>query len=132
MDTIDKGILAIETDENNCKRVIFVPVNGTIRLSKCELTELFGVYRQTINAVIEAILKTNVFKEEETGKCRLIVKTSKIKIAYEPYEFGLIFIIAMAFRIDSENAEILRKWVADKMLISKISLPINIQNYGLN
>jgi len=45
METIDKGTLIIEIDNENRKSVVFNPVNGTVWLRKCELIELFDVYR---------------------------------------------------------------------------------------
>lgn len=109
----NKGVISITTDEkdSNQKKVIFAPVNGTVWLTKSGLTELFGVYTQTVNACIEAILRDNVFYAEDNCKCNLIADTGKNKIRYEPYGFNLMFIIAMAFRINSENAGIIRKWV---------------------
>lgn len=132
----DKGTLRIETDNNNRKQVIFSPVSGTVWLTKCELIELFGVYQQTVNACIDAIFKVNTIHAEEYCKCNLIASTGKSGIKYDPYEFNLMFVIAMAFRIDSENAEILRKWIVNRVLVEKtVFLPLSImntQNYEWN
>lgn len=132
----EKGVLTIETGINKHKRVIFSPVNGTVWLTKYELVELFGVYRQTVNACIDAIFKANVFHAEGYCKCNLIASTGKSGIKYDPYEFNLMFVISMAFRIDSENAEILRKWIVNRVLIEKtVFLPMstmNTQNYEWN
>lgn len=136
MDVTNKGVLTIETDGNNQKKIIFSPVHGTVWLTKCKLIELFGVYQQTVNVAIDAVLKTGAPDVEETTKCHLIARTSKSKIGYEPYEFNLAFVLAMAFRIDSENAEILRKWIINQMLVEKpVFLPIRITtspNYTWN
>ena len=136
MDMKDKGVLSIETDSNNRKKVIFSPVNGTVWLTKCELVELFGVYQQTINACIDAIFKADIFHAEEYCKCNLIASTGKRGIKYAPYEFNLMFVIAIAFRIDSENAEILRTWILSRMLVEKTVFPplsiMNTQNYEWN
>jgi hypothetical protein len=128
----DKGILSIETNNNNRKKVIFSPVNGTVWLTKCELVELFGVYRQTVNACIDAILKANTIHAEEHCKCNLIAGKGGIK--YDPYEFNLMFVVVMAFRIDAENADILRTWILSRMLVEKtVFLPmISIQNFEWN
>ena len=134
MKTTERGILEIKTDESYRKSVIFSPVNGTVWLRKCELIELFGVYRQTIDACIQGICKSNMFDMEEVCKCNCIVKVSKIE--YEPYEFSFEFIIAMAFRINSLNAEILRQWVLNQLISSKSMvleiLTIDNQNYNWN
>ena len=136
METKDRGVLTIETDNDSRKRVIFNPVNGTVWLTKSELIELFGVYRQTVNACIDAIFKANIFHAEDNSKCHLIASKGKSGIRYDPHEFNLMFVIAMAFRIDSENAGILREWIMNQMLVSKtvfLRIPItNILNYEWN
>jgi Virulence protein len=135
METIDKGTLMITIDENNCKSVLFNPVNGTVWLTKCELVELFGIYTQTINACINTISNANIFRMDEVCKCHLIAKTGKNTIRYDPYKFSLEFIIAMAFRIDSENSKLLRKWFLDEIIHSKailLRILVNKQNYEWN
>ena len=83
METTDKGTLRISTDNENHKSVMFNPINGTVWLRKCELIELFDVYRQTIDTCIQSICKTNIFDMKEVCKCNRIAKTGKID--YEPY-----------------------------------------------
>ena len=79
METTDKGFLKIETDNENRKSVVFNPVNGTVWLSKCELIELFGVYRQTIDSCIKGICKSNIFNMKAVCKCDYIVNSGKIE-----------------------------------------------------
>jgi len=70
---------------------------------------------------------------EVVCKCNCIVKAGKIE--YEPYEFSLEFIIAMAFRINSPNAKILRKFFISEFLRPKavfLQVPISKQNYLWN
>ena len=55
---------------------------------------------------------------ETVCKCNYIVKAGKIE--YDLYEFSLEFIIAMAFRIGSENAKILREWAIREILRPKV------------
>jgi hypothetical protein len=133
MDTTDKGILTIKTDNNNNKSVVFNPVSGTVWLRKCELIELFGVYRQTIDACIQSMSKANMFDMETVCKCNCIVKAGRIE--YEPYEFSFEFVIAMAFRIGSGNAKILREWILGKILHLKtvfLQVPIISQYHHWN
>jgi hypothetical protein len=133
METTDRGTLTIKTDNDNSKSVVFNSANGTVWLSKCELIELFDVYRQTIDACIQGICKGNMFNMEEVCKCNCIVKASKIE--YEPYEFGFEFIIAMAFRINSANSKVLREWVIREILRPKavfLRIPPISQNYQWN
>jgi hypothetical protein len=133
MKATGNGILKIETDSDNRKSVVFNPANGTVWLRRCELIELFDVYRQTIDACIQAIYKDNMFDMEVVCKCNCIVKTSKVE--YEPYEFSLEFIIAMAFRISSHNAQILRGYFICEILRPKtvfLQIPGVIQDYQWN
>jgi len=44
METTDKGVLTIKTDNEYCKSVVFIPVNGTVWLTKSELIQLFDVF----------------------------------------------------------------------------------------
>jgi hypothetical protein len=66
METTEKGILKIKMNNDNRKSVVFNPVNGTIWLRKCELIELFDVYRQTIDACIQGLCKGNMFDMERS------------------------------------------------------------------
>ena len=133
MEATDRGTLTIITNSENRKSVVFNPVNGTVWLRKCELIELFDVYRQTVDACIQSIIKANMFDMETVCKCNCIVKSGKIE--YEPYEFSLEFIIAMAFRINSANAKVLREWIVRKIIHSKtvfLQMPIISQDYQWN
>jgi hypothetical protein len=133
METTDKGTLTIKTDSDNSKSVVFNPVNGAVWLSRCELIELFDVYRQTVDACIIGICKENIFDMEIVCKCNCIVKTGKIE--YAPYEFNFEFIIAMAFRINSANSKVLREWAIREILCPKavfLQIPPISQDYQWN
>jgi len=133
MEATDKGTLRIEMDNECRKSVVFNPVNGTVWMSKCELIELFDVYRQTIDACIQGIIKANTFDMETVCKCDLTQRGNRIE--YIPYEFSLEFIIAMAFRIKSENAKLLRGWFLRDVLRPKVvfvQVPMSKQNHLWN
>ena len=83
METTDKGTLRIKADNTNNKSVEFIPVNGTVWLTKGEVIQLFDVYQQTINACIDMILKAGVFNIEDVCKYNLIGNTTKNTIKYE-------------------------------------------------
>lgn len=134
MTTTDKGTIKIEFDDNNQPKVIFKPINGDIWLWNFELVELFGVYTQTINCAIDAVYKTNAYRPEETSEYDLYQSGNTIK--YDKRRFNLTIIIALAFRLDSWQAKLLRKWFIQKMLIgnSVIYYPITdiVQNFEMN
>lgn len=134
MTTTKRSKLYIETDGNNKHTITFEPINNTVWMNKAELVELFGVYIQTINAHIEAIYKTKAFREEDTSKYDLYVSGNRIK--YDMREFNLEIIIALAFRIDSWQARVLREWVISEMIRSNsiVEYPLSgeEQNHLLN
>jgi len=134
MEIIDRGVLTIKTDNEYRKSVEFIPVNGTVWLTKGELIQLFDVYRQTINACINAVFKAGTFNIEDVCKYNLIADTTKKKIEYEAYEFNFEFIVAMTFRIRSENAEMLRKWIVNQVFVEErfLQIPAIIQDYQWN
>ena len=134
METKNKGSLMIKMNRNGDKTIMFNPVNGTVWLTKSELIQLFDVYQQTINACIDMILKAGVFNIENVCKYNLIGNTTKNTIKYEVYEFNFEFIVAMAFRIRSENAEIFRKWIINQAFIKEkfLQIPAIVQDYQWN
>lgn len=137
MTTTNKGILTIETDYNNGNRksVIFCPVNGTVWLAKADLSNLFDIKQRIIDCCIESILNTNILDMEKTCRYHTIINTSRNMVKHEPYEFNFEFIIALAFRIDSPNAEFLRKWLLKQILSPKLidqHIPIFRQQHEWN
>jgi hypothetical protein len=134
MKTEDKGIYQIEYGEDNKSAVIFKPVNGTVWLNKGELAELLGVFVQSINSNIKELYNTKVFEYE--GTCIYHLYTSKNVIKYEATEFNLQVIIALAFRIDSWQAKLIREWVIRKVVRGHFCLNYSIidnsQNINLN
>ena len=55
---------------------------------------------------------------ETVCKYNYIVKSDKTE--YDPYEFSFEFIIAIAFRINSANARMLREWAIREIFCPKV------------
>lgn len=134
MTTRKRGKLYIETDGNNKHTITFEPINNTVWMNKAQLVELFGVYIQTINSHIEAVYKTKAFREEDTSKYDLYVSGNRIK--YDMREFTLEIIIALAFRIDSWQAKVLREWIMASFIRGNLAVDYLLldskQNFALN
>ncbi len=133
MKTEHKGILRIETGEDNSTEVIFEPVNATVWLHKAELPALFGINSQKVNACINAVLNGNIADKQETCRYGLYVGGNRIK--YDVCEVRLEVVITMAFRIDSFRAKILREWFITRCLNYGLCdiLPVDMgQNFYLN
>ena len=111
-----KGTLRIETDGNNPNsgKVVFEPADSTVWLHKSELPALFGVCRQKIEACMDLLLKGNFFNVDEV--CRYDLYVSGNRIRYDVQEVRLEVVIALAFRIDSPHAKILREWFTGRSL----------------
>ncbi len=104
----NKGTLRIDTGENKLCKVVFQPAGGTVWLRKAELASLFSVCTQTINIKLDAVLNGNTIDVEKSCKYDLYAGGNRIR--HDVREVNMEVIIAMAFRIASPNAGILREW----------------------
>lgn len=128
-----RGILRIDTGENDIPKVIFEPVNGTVWLRRAELPGLFGVNTQTVNACLDAIFNGNIADKQETCRYDLYVSGSRIK--YDVREVRLEVVVVMAFRTGSPNAKVLREWLIARCLNYGLCdiCPVDTgQNFSLN
>lgn len=73
-----------------------------------EIAELFGVMIPTIHSNIRAILKTGVVTADLTNGATLV------GCNVLPDYHGLDMIVALAFRIQSPQTEIFRRWILAK------------------
>lgn len=129
----NKGILRIEQGENSSYRIVFEPVDSTVWLRKVELPSLFDVSIQKINSCLNAILKEKTLNVQETCKYDLYAGGNRIR--YDVREVNLEVVIAMAFRIASPHAKLLREWFIRRCLHPGISpcLPLDTeQHFWLN
>jgi len=80
-----------------------------IRLRNWQLAQLFGVYESAVRANIKSIVKSNIVKPDYNST---LVQAGGILL---PEIYGLDMIIALAFRLDSANADKLREWILRKL-----------------
>ena len=127
-----KGILRIDTDENNFLYVVFEPIDVTVWLRKSELPSLFNVNTQTVNSCLTSILKENIIDVKEACKYDLYVCGNRIR--HDVREVNLEVILAMAFRINSPQAKILREWFIGRCLKPGLcGFPLDMeQGFSLN
>ena len=93
--------------------VITVP--SKTKMNIAEIADLFGVYYHTAKKHIRAIEKLGVAGGDYSRSCTC--EGSKI---YPDY-YGLEMVIAVAFRVQSANAEVFRKWLTRKL--TKMEIP---------
>ncbi len=85
---------------------ITVPVG--VRMTICEIADLFGIYYQITKRHIRAIEKSGVANGDYTMCCAVGGG------AVRPEYYGLEMIIALAFRIQSRQADKFRKWLLER------------------
>lgn len=86
-----------------------VSVPDKVMMRDFEIAELFGVMIPTIRSNVRAILKSEVVIADMQHGGTMIGATML------PDYHGLDMIIALAFRIHSYNAGILREWILQKV-----------------
>ena len=105
-----------------------VTVPSETKMSIAEIANLFGIYYQTAKRLIRDIEKSSVANGNYSESCTC--EGSKI---YPDY-YGLEMVIAVAFRVQSGEADVIRKWLLRK--IAKVGITeiliMPIQNSSLN
>lgn len=102
--------------------IITLPSNPseTVWMSDFKIAELFGVMLPTIKSNIRAILKTGIVAEDITYGATLVGRNIL------PDYFRLDMVVALAFRINSYKADMLRRWI-----IEMISMKNSSANYQI-
>lgn len=116
-----RGIITI-TDNG----IITVP--NKVRMNIGEIANLLGIYYRTAKRHIRTIEKSGIAEGDYAMGC-----TADGQKVYPEY-YGLDMIIALAFRIQSKNAQIFRGWLCNKATRKEIQemQVVSVQNYMLN
>lgn len=110
------GELYIREDESGNADVIFNPVGNTVWLTQSEIARLLDIYTVTVANNLRSIFKSGVLREERVSKTYRY-KTDSCKECFTIF-YNLDAVIALAYRIRSRNAEIIRAWIP-KMICRK-------------
>lgn len=98
------------------RSIVTISDNGTVsvptnvQMRDFEIAELFGAMVPTIRSNIRAILKTNIVMADLTNGATLV------GCNVVPDYHGLDMVVALAFRIQSAQAEVFRRWIMRKMM----------------
>lgn len=93
-----------------------VSVPSKTKMSIPEIAELFGIFYQTTKRHIRTIEKSGAAGGDYSLSC-----TVERKNIYPDY-YGLEMIIALAFRVQSEKAEMFRRWVVRRIAKSNMQI----------
>lgn len=92
-----------------------------VRMTEMELAELFGVLVSTIRAAISALYKSGIVRESETKRCIRLPSRNSVDV------YNLEMILALAFRLNSPYAAIVRRWLLHVATTqSRATVPIMI------
>lgn len=83
-------------------------VNG-VWLTPSQIADLFGVFTSAVRANIRAILKSGILDENR------VFRRTRCRNGNLVERYNLEMITALAFRLKSENAEIFRKWIIERV-----------------
>lgn len=100
---------------------ITIGEKNTVWLSQWQLADLFDVFTAKINSNVRSILKSGVLTESEVVKVQPLDNGGSVDL------YNMEMVAALAFRIQSDNARIFRRWLHRKALATKQELPIIIQ-----
>ena len=80
-----------------------------IWMSQAEMADMFGVFGYYIQKAIKSIYKDNVLLEPETKRCIIMDRMTSMDV------YSLEIIIAVSFKIMSDNAGIFRKYLINQL-----------------
>ena len=101
--------------------------SGNIWMSEMELVELFGVIAPTLRAAIKAIYKNGTLCPVSTQRCDLATPASWATF------YNLEVVIALAFRLNTYEANKIRQKVLEELCLRKengISILLSLGNFG--
>ena len=107
-----------------------ITVSDNVKMNITEIADLLGLYYQTTKRAIREIEKANIAQGDFTAGG--VVENSKI---YPDY-YGLNMVIAVAFRVNTYEADVFRKWILKRITTHQKQSPhifIQLsQNQGFN
>jgi hypothetical protein len=107
---MDTGKLYIQERENGKPEIIFEPANDTVWLSSWEIGKLLGTYSVTISNHLRAIFKSGILREDRVCHYQRYSNGNSVDL------YNLEVILALAFRIHSPNADLLRQWAIARII----------------
>lgn len=87
-----------------------VAVPDRVIMRDFEIAELLGVFVPTVKTHIRTILKSNIITADLTNGATLVGNNIL------PDYHGLDMVVAVAFRVQSPQAEMFRRWVMKRLL----------------
>lgn len=118
---MERAIITISENGN-----VNIP-SGNVWLSEMELVVMFGVIAPTLRAAIRAIYKSGTLCPVSTQRCDLATPASWATF------YNLEVVIALAFRLNTYEANKIRQKVLEELCLRKengISILLSLGNFG--
>lgn len=108
-------------------QVTIRPTANGVWLTQSQIADLFGIFTAAVNANIRAILKSGALHKD------CVIRRTRCRNGNIVERYGLELIVALAFRLKSENAEVFRRWIVERATTPAIvwKMPIS-KNRMLN
>jgi hypothetical protein len=90
--------------------VVASAADGTIWMSKHQIAQLFGCFVAKVVSNIASILKSGVLDEIRVCRFHRYKDGSGVEL------YNLEMVAALAFRIDTPNAAIFRRWLMERAM----------------
>lgn len=102
-------------------QVTIRPATNGVWLTQSQITDLFGVFTAAVSANIRVILKSGVLHEER------VCRRTRCRDGNIVERYSLEMIVALAFRLKSENAEVFRQWIVERVTTPEVvwKMPTN-------
>lgn len=88
--------------------VTICPTANGVWLTQSQIADLFGVFTAAVSTNIRAILKSGVLHEDR------VVRRTRCRNGNIVERYNLEMIVALAFRLKSENTEAFRRWIIER------------------
>lgn len=83
-------------------------------LTQSQIADLFGIFTSAVSANIRSILKSGILDEN------CVFRRTRCRNGNLIERYDLEMIMALAFRLKSERAEIFRKWIVERATTPEI------------
>jgi hypothetical protein len=103
---MDRGMIFIEGG----RVVVTSAADGTLWMSKHQIAHLFGCFVAKVVSNITAVLKSGVLDESRVCRFHRYKDGSGVEL------YNLEMVAALAFRIDTRNADIFRRWLMERAM----------------
>ena len=103
-------------------QVTIRPTANGVWLTQSQIADLFGVFFAAVSTNIRAILKSGVLHEDR------VVRRTHCRNGNIVERYSLEMIVALAFRLKSENADVFRRWIIERATTPAIVWNMPISN----